>query len=121
MGWKSILDLRRYSRTTIAVVGFSAITLIVLTYIVEVRIILESPNYGDVTGVVKSLFRIVSFGIGLVASLSTIYNTFSDKKGSQGLDTGFTIEGGNNDFHFHMGLPESERDDAEQPESNEQE
>ncbi|WP_152424477.1 MULTISPECIES: hypothetical protein [Halococcus] len=83
-------------------VGVVALVLFSASYLVDVRIIVENPNYGDVTAGVRTLWRVI-LGITTVGSFAIgIYNLTTDGNGDSGPSTGFKIEGEGHDVDVHL-------------------
>lgn len=103
-------DPRRYSPIELAAVGVFALVFLAISYVVDVRIILETPNYGDVTAVLGTLWRTI-LGITTIGSfLLAVYNLRTDSTRSNGPATGFSIRGENHDIDFHIHM--SDLDDS---------
>lgn len=91
-------------------VGGVALTLFVLSLLIEVRVIVENPNYGDVTALLSTLIQAI-LGLTTVGSfLLAVYNYRADGGDGDGTGTRFTIRGRHHDIdvHLHVGDDDSE-------------
>jgi hypothetical protein len=92
----------RYHPYVFVLVGGVALALFVLSFLVEVRIVVENPNYGDVTSAISILWQAI-LGLTTVGSfVLAVYNYRTDVDDSDGPATGFTIRGENHDIDFHL-------------------
>lgn len=97
-------------RGRVVLVGVLALLLFVASYVVEVRIVLVNPAYGDVTSAVRLLWRAV-LGVTTVGSfLLGVRELFGGKDGSDGPATRVEIGGTGHEIDVYPGR--SERDDA---------
>jgi hypothetical protein len=97
----SRFDPRRYSPRFLFVVSVATLELLVVSFLVDVRIVLERPNYGDVTTTVRVLWRVV-LGLATLGSfLIGVYNSVS-READGGPTRGFEIKGRNHDIDFHV-------------------
>jgi len=92
MGDSSYLYKLRTSSSFLAGVGLVAFAILVCSFVIRVRIILEYPAYGDVTGVVGTIWSIILGGatIGSFALAVHNYRTVDESKGPA---TKFIVEG----------------------------
>lgn len=96
----------RYSAAVLVL----AAGLFLLTAVVEVTIIVESPALGDISDAVWLFSQAVSLVLGVAASIITIYNYVGSAESTdQGPVDEITIEG---DFHVHLGDPEFTESDS---------
>lgn len=112
MGLRRYVIGHRYHPFVFVLVGGVALTLLILSFLIEVRIIVESPNYGDITSVIVTLWQAI-LGLTTIGSfLLAAYNYRAKLDDSEGPATGFTIHGQNHDidFHFHVKDTENESD-----------
>ena len=52
-------DSHRYSPWTLLLIGSLTATLLMMSFFVEIRVLITSPNYGDVTGIVRTTLRVL--------------------------------------------------------------
>lgn len=104
---------RRYSPRTLLVVGTVALLLLVASLLVEVRIILESPEYGDVTGLVQPVWQAV-LGLTTIGSfLIGVYTLVTDAEGEpSGPAASVEIKGTGHEIHVHPGHEGGRRGDV---------
>lgn len=105
-----IFGSRRRSPTVPLLVGGISLLLFAASFVVDVRIIFERPNYGDVTAIVELIWRAV-LGVATLGSfLLEIYNFRSKAESADDSITGLEIGGMNHDIDFHVhvsGAPDS--------------
>jgi len=108
---RSLTDTVRHVPVRYSVAAiFLAVGLFLLTVFVEVTIIVESPDLGDISDAVWLFSQVVSLMLGVTASVITIYNYLRQAGVTdQGPVDEITIEG---DFHVHLGDPESTQSDS---------
>lgn len=108
---RSLTDTVRHVPVRYSVTVFVlAAGLFLLTAIVEVTIIVESPALGDISDAVWLFSQVLSLVLGAVASIITIYNYVGSAESTdQGPVDEITIEG---DFHVHLGDPEFTESDS---------
>lgn len=87
-----------------ATVLFFALLTLALALVVDVTIILHSPDLGDVSATVRTVTVGFSTLVGLVSGLITIYNWFSSTESSDGSGPtdNFVVHG---DIHVNLGDP----------------
>ncbi|WP_136688263.1 hypothetical protein [Halorhabdus amylolytica] len=99
----------RYHPHVFALVGGITLTLLILSFLVEVRIIVESPDYGDVTSISSTLWQTI-LGLTTIGSfVLAVYNYRAEIDNSDGPATEFTIRGRNHDIDFHLHVADDER------------
>ena len=108
---RSLTDTVRHVPVRYSVAAiFLAVGLFLLTVFVEVTIIVESPDLGDISDAVWLFSQVVSLMLGVTASVITIYNYLRQAGVTdQGPVDEITIEG---DFHVHLGDPEFTQSDS---------
>lgn len=115
------IDPRRYSLRTVSLVGIIALLLFCASYLVDVRIVVESPNYGDVTAGVAALWRLV-LGVTTVGSFAIgIYSLVADDDESDGPAMGFEIKGEDHDIDIYLQLPDEEAANEDETAADEDE
>lgn len=115
------LDLNRLkSPSALITFGAVGLSLLILGFIIEVRIIFEHPAYGDVTGIVQGLWRLI-LGIATLGSFSLAVHNYRRDDDSTGPSTQFSVRGRDHDidFHVHIGGPTESRGSAQQQEEGE--
>lgn len=94
-----------------------ALLVLVLSLLVEVRIVVVSPDVGDISDAVRLLVQVSSTLIGTVAAGITIYDHLAEDDGSD--DAGPTdtivVEG---DLHYHLGDPTFEQSEEDRDDTN---
>lgn len=116
------IDPRQFSPRTLALVGLIGIALLAVSFLVELRIVLLRPNYGEITGLVRAAWRI-AVGVATIGSfLLATYNVRREEPSSTGPARHFEIKGENHDIDVHLhGFSSSERNNAvDQSENDEQ-
>jgi len=125
----SYLYKLRSSPLFFGILGLIALLFLVLSYLIKVRIILESPAYGDVTGVVGAVWSIC-LGIATIGSFMLAIHNFRRGTDSDGPATDFSIEGENHDIDVHLHVnenqeneggslqPETERDESQESDNS---
>lgn len=112
VGW---LDLNRLkSPSALITLGTVGLILLILSFIVEIRIIFEYPAYGDVTGVVRALWSLI-LGIATLGSFALAVHNYRRDDDSGGPSTQFSVRGRNHDidFHIHIGEPDESNEPAQ--------
>lgn len=114
------LDPRQFSSRTLLVVGFVAVVLLATSFLVEVRIIVTDPNYGDVTQVLRASWQVL-LGVATLGSfLLAVLNARADDVSTESPARAFEIKGENHDIDFHLHGPEPpERDERSDHEEGE--
>ena len=85
------LDLNRLkSPTALTTLGTAGLVLLILSFIVEVRIIFEYPAYGDITGVVRGLWSLI-LGIATLGSFALAIHSYRRDDDSSGPLTRFSV------------------------------
>lgn len=81
-----------------------SLLILLLSYIIDFSIIVERPNIGDISTLVRGLFMSISSLIGLFSGLITIYNWAAGEQSVEdsGPTDSFVVEG---DLHFILGDP----------------
>lgn len=106
-------NFRQYFPTALLFGSLVGLFLLGASYVVEVRIIVEEPRYGDVTTLARTLWRAV-LGITTVGSfLIGVYTLVSDGDDSKGLPTKVEIKGTGHDINVYPSGPIGDRDDGE--------
>ncbi|WP_155118225.1 hypothetical protein [Halorubrum sp. T3] len=123
MGLRRLITGHQYNPYLFAFVGGVALALFTLSFFIELRIIIESPSYGDITSIISTIWKTI-LGLTTIGSfILAAYNYQTETDDSDGPATGFTIQGQNHniDFHLHVDdTPESSRE-SEDTESTEDE
>lgn len=102
---------RRYFPAVLLLVSLVALLLLGASYFVEIRIIIEEPQFGDVTEIVRTLWRAI-LGVTTIGSfLIGVYALASDEDDSDGLPTKVEIKGTGHDIDVYPSGPVSGRDD----------
>ncbi|MCG1002604.1 MULTISPECIES: hypothetical protein [Halobacterium] len=118
MGDSSYLYRLRTSPRFLAAVGVVAFAILICSFIIRVRIILEYPAFGDITGVVGTIWSVILSGATLGSFGLAVHNYRTDDE-SEGPATGFTVEGDikgeGHEFHLYLSP-----DGSEQAEENQQ-
>lgn len=112
------IDLNRFKSPSVFIIlGTVGLILFTLSLIVEVRIIFEYPAYGDVTGVVRGLWRLI-LGIATLGSFALAIHNYRRDDDSSGPPTQFSVRGRNHDidFHVHIGGPDESSEPAQRRE-----
>lgn len=103
---------RRYFPWVLLFISLVALFLFIASYFVEIRIIIDEPRYGDVTGLVQTFWRAV-LGITTIGSfLIGVYTLISDENDSEGLTTKVEIKGTGHDIDVYPNEPVGRRDDG---------
>lgn len=106
------LDPRRYRPEVFAAIGIVALFLFLASFLVEVRIIVERPGYGDVTEEVRTVWQ-SALGIATIGSfLIAFYNISVARPRSESPASGLEIGGRNHDIDVHI-YPDSRSDSGE--------
>ena len=103
-------DPRRYSPWTLLLVGSLTVILLMVSFFVEIRVLITSPNFGDVTGIVWTILQVLLAAATLGSFCLGIYNLVADDEHSGGPANTFEIKGDNHDIDLHLhGLGLDER------------
>lgn len=118
MGVDVVDRIRSLSLYRTAFISLVALGVFLLAVLVEVRIVILSPELGDVSSAVRVLVGGVGTLVGLVAGVITIYN-FVNRRGATA-ESGPTdtvhVEG---DVHLHLTDPTFSRSrDREEPDAD---
>jgi len=101
------VDLNRLkSPTTLLALGIGGVILLVIGLVIEVRIIVENPAYGDVTDVVRGIWNLSIALATLGSFVLAVYNYRRDDD-TDGPPTQFSVRGENHDIDFHLHMGES--------------
>lgn len=96
----------------LTLLGFVAFALLAVSFLVEVRIVLTNPNYGDVTGVLQTFWQFLLAAATVGSFLLAIYNALSEEPSSDGPTRTFVIRGENHDIDVHLqGIDRPDPDD----------
>lgn len=99
-------DPRRYSPRVLVAVGTVTLAFLALSFVVEIRVVIETPRVGNVTRLIQTFWR-VFLGIATIGSfLLAIYNRTTDEHSPRGTARGFEIRGRNHDIDFHVHVPD---------------
>jgi hypothetical protein len=100
---REIVQPKSYSSKRLATIGTITLLLLVFTTVVQIRIVLERPNYGDVTDTFWTIWQGVLVVATVGSFLIAIHNTFRNNAESDGAAARFQIGGENHDIdvHFH--------------------
>lgn len=112
----SWLDPRQSRAGIILLIGIITAGLFIGSFFVTARVVVENPNYGDVTPQLELLWRVI-MGIATLGSFYIgLRSLGSDTGGSEGPSTRFHFEGQNHDIDFHLHVddasPYSDTQDA---------
>lgn len=116
------VDLNRLKSPSVLItLGTVGLILLILSFIVEVRIIFEYPAYGDITGVVRGFWSLI-LGIATLGSFALAVQNYRRDDDSRGPSTHFSVRGRNHDidFHVHFGEPDESSEPAQQEEESEE-
>lgn len=103
---------RRYFPAVLLLVSLVALFLLGASYVVEIRIIVEEPQFGDVTEIVWTLWRAI-LGVTTIGSfLIGVYALVGDEDDSDGLPTKVEIKGTGHDIDVYPSGSASGRDDG---------
>lgn len=102
MGLRGLVTGHRFYQYTYILVGVVALSLFMLSFLVEVRIIIERPSYGEVTSVASTLWQAILGLTTIGAFILAIYTYRTDVDDSEGPAMGFTIRGQNHDIDVHL-------------------
>jgi fluoride ion exporter CrcB/FEX len=117
----SELSYRRYFPLGLLLVGLVALFLFGVSYFVEIRIIVEKPRYGDVTGIVRTFWRAI-LGVTTIGSfLLGVYALVGDEEESDGPPTKVEIKGTGHDIDVYPSGPVTGQDDENGEKTNESE
>lgn len=83
------------------ILGILGVLILVLSHFIEIRIILESPAYGDITGVVGTIWSLL-LGVATLGSFALGAHNFRSTDNSGGPATEFSIEGETQDIDVHL-------------------
>lgn len=108
------IDPRKLSPRTLVLAGSIGIALLTLSVFVEVRIVVVTPDFGEVTGLVHFVWQI-SIGLATIGSfLFAIDNARRGESSPEGPARHFEIKGRNHDIDVHLhGIGSSEQEDDE--------
>jgi hypothetical protein len=95
-------DPHRYSPWTLLLVGSLTTILLMVSFFVEIRVLITSPNYGDVTGMVRTTLRVLLAVATFGSFCLGIYNLLADDGHSGGPVNTFEIKGDNHDIDLHL-------------------
>ncbi|WP_148225498.1 hypothetical protein [Haloterrigena turkmenica] len=79
------------------------------SFVVEVTLIVESPEIGNITPQLGMLWRATTGIATLISSVLTVISFTADEEqatGTRGPETGFVVEGDNNDLDVHFHIPD---------------
>lgn len=116
------LDLNRLKSPSVLItLGTVGLILLILSFIVEVRIIFEYPAFGDITGVVRVLWNLI-LAIATLGSFALAVHNYRRDDDSSGPSTRFSVRGRNHDidFHVHIGEPDESSEPAQHQEEGEE-
>lgn len=105
------IDYRRYYPLLLLFVSLAALSLFGVSYFVEVRIIVESPNYGDVSETIQLFWRSLLGGTTIGSFLIGVYTFINDDRNSDGPPTKVEIKGTGHDIDVYPSGPVGERDE----------
>lgn len=112
------VDLNRLkSPSILLILGTVGLILFGISFIVEIRVILEYPAYGEVTNVIRGLWSLI-LGVATIGSFALAAHSYRRDDDSSGPPTNFSVRGRNHDidFHVHIGDPDESHDPAQRPE-----
>lgn len=107
------IDPRQFSPRTLALAGSIGVALLAVSFLVELRIVLLRPYYGEITGLVRAAWQIAA-GLATIGSfLLAIYNARRKEPSPEGPARHFEIKGENHDIDVHLhGFSSSERNNS---------
>ncbi|WP_436930115.1 hypothetical protein [Halosimplex halobium] len=95
-------DPRRISPRVLLLGGLVGVALLVASLLVEVRVVVTSPDLGDVTGVLRTLWRTLLAIATLGSFLLAVRNARDDGTSSDSPARTFEIKGENHDIDVHL-------------------
>lgn len=97
-------DPRRYPPGLLVGVATVALALLLASFFFEARVVLERPNYGNVTGTLLAFWRVV-LGTATVGSfVLAVYRFLFEEARRDCSATGMEIRGRNHDIDVHLHL-----------------
>jgi len=91
----------------LVLLGIGGLLLLSLSFVVEVRIVVESPALGDVTGIVQLLWNVI-LGIATLGSFALAVYNYQQDTDSCPPPIRFSVKGRNHDIDFHLHMDDSE-------------
>lgn len=95
-------SLRRISPELFAVIGLGALLLLVGSFFVDVRIVVERPHLGDVSHLVGIAWQTTLAGATLGSFLLAYRNYAAETRSSDGTPLDFEIRGQDHDIDVHL-------------------
>lgn len=100
------VDLNRLkSPYALLALGTAGLILLILTFIIEVRIIFEDPAFGDITGLLRSLWSLI-LAVATLGSFALAVHSYRRDDDPSGPSTQFSVRGRNHDIDFHVHIGE---------------
>lgn len=104
MSSSGLSRLSQISPRKLGVIGVIGATFLVVGFVMDVRIIIETPPLGDVTGTFELLWNLI-IGMATIGSfLLAINNRRTERGEDNGTPTELKIEGENHDIHLNLYL-----------------
>ncbi|WP_157884850.1 hypothetical protein [Halorubrum aethiopicum] len=116
------VDLNRLkSPGSLLVLGTVGFILLILTFIIEVRIIFENPAFGDITDVFRVFWSLI-LAVATLGSFALAVHSYRRDDDPSGPPTQFSVRGRNHDIDFHVHIGESDDSgESEQPQEEHEE
>jgi hypothetical protein len=95
-------DPRESQAGVLLILGVVAFLLFIGSYFVSVQVIVENPDYGDVTSTLRLAWRLI-MGVATLGSFYIGIRSLDIGEGrTEGPSTSFHFEGQNHDIDFHL-------------------
>lgn len=105
---------RRISSRPFVLLGFSALVLLLLSVLIDVRIIVERPNLGDVSAAVGAIWRLF-LGLATLGSFAlAAQDVIETDQPEGGTVRDLEIRGRNHDIDVHLNVPDPGGENADE-------
>lgn len=102
------VDLNRLKSTSVLLVlGATGSILLILSFIIEIRIIFENPPFGDVTGFLGGVWSLL-LAVATLGSFALAVHNYRRDDDPSGPSMEFRVSGRRNDVDYHLHFGESD-------------